>query len=31
VHWTLGGPRLAGGVLEAEWLAAREAAMRLWS
>jgi hypothetical protein len=36
VHWTLGGPwfreyRLAGGVLAAEWLAAREAAMRLWS
>ena len=36
VHWTLGGPwfretRLAGGPLAAEWLAARDEAMRLWS
>jgi hypothetical protein len=36
VHWTLGGPwfqeyRLSGGPLAAEWLAAREEAMRLWS
>jgi hypothetical protein len=36
VHWTLGGPwfreyRLAGGALAAEWLAARDEAMRLWS
>jgi hypothetical protein len=36
VHWTLGGPwfretRTGGGVLAAEWLAAREEAMRLWS
>jgi hypothetical protein len=35
VHWTLGGPwfrdtRMGGGVLAAEWLAAREEAMRLW-
>ena len=35
VHWTLGGPwfrdtRTGGGVLAAEWLAAREEAMRLW-
>ena len=35
VHWTLGGPwfkdyRYGGGVLAAEWFAAREAAMRLW-
>lgn len=36
VHWTLGGPwfqeyRLSGGTLAAEWLAARDEAMRLWS
>jgi len=36
VHWTLGGPwfeeyRLAGGVLAAEWFAARDEAFRLWS
>ena len=36
VHWTLGGPwfrdyRLGGGVLAAEWLAARDEAFRLWS
>jgi hypothetical protein len=35
VHWTLGGPwfrdyRYGGGVLAAEWLAARDEAMRLW-
>jgi hypothetical protein len=35
VHWTLGGPwfreyRFGGGVLAAEWLAAREEAVRLW-
>jgi hypothetical protein len=35
VHWTLGGPwfrdtRTGGGVLAAEWMAAREEAMRLW-
>ena len=35
VHWTLGGPwfkdyRLSGGVLAAEWLAARDEAFRLW-
>jgi len=35
VHWTLGGPwfadyRLGGGVLAAEWFAARDAATRLW-
>jgi hypothetical protein len=35
VHWTLGGPwfkeyRLGGGVLAAEWLAARDEAYRLW-
>ena len=35
VHWTLGGPwfrqyRLGGGVLAAEWLAARDEAFRLW-
>jgi hypothetical protein len=35
VHWTLGGPwfeeyRLGGGVLAAEWFAARDAAFRLW-
>jgi len=35
VHWTLGGPwfrqyRLGGGVLAAEWLAARDEAVRLW-
>ena len=36
VHWTLGGPwfeayRLAGGVLAAEWFAARDEAFRLWN
>jgi lipopolysaccharide biosynthesis glycosyltransferase len=36
VHWTLGGPwfreyRLGGGVLAAEWFAARDEAFRLWS
>ena len=36
VHWTLGGPwfrdyRLGGGVLAAEWMAARDEAFRLWS
>jgi hypothetical protein len=36
VHWTLGGPwfrdyRFGGGVLAAEWFAAREEAFRLWS
>ena len=35
VHWTLGGPwfrqsRTGGGVLAAEWLAARDEAVRLW-
>ena len=35
VHWTLGGPwfrdyRFGGGVLAAEWLAARDEAFRLW-
>ena len=35
VHWTLGGPwfrdtRLGGGVLAAEWFAARDEAFRLW-
>lgn len=35
VHWTLGGPwfkeyRTGGGVLAAEWFAARDEAMRLW-
>lgn len=35
LHWTLGGPwfkqyRLGGGVLAAEWLAARDEAFRLW-
>ena len=35
VHWTLGGPwfkdyRYGGGVLAAEWMAARDAAFRLW-
>ena len=36
VHWTLGGPwfkdyRFSGGVLAAEWLAARDEAFRLWN
>jgi hypothetical protein len=36
VHWTLDGPwfrdyRLGGGVLAAEWLAARDEAFRLWT
>ncbi len=35
VHWTMGGPwyqgtRLGGGLLAAEWLAARDEAFRLW-
>jgi Glycosyl transferase family 8 len=35
VHWTLGGPwfrdyRFSGGMLAAEWLAARDEAFRLW-